>query len=259
MSSTNTEFDDALEALTEIALDRARTATMVEIGRLKAKAEAAHEAAVAEASSEAYTLLGRERDSHQRTINELAALRARIGATLSLRSLQTAIADVRELKELVRATKAEIESLKAKVASSVVLADDLAGREVRHLGHVAGEIRHLQATVHQLAQQKGWWHDYIRTTDGKLELTTRDVLSHLALIHSEVSEAAEDVRLAPPYELHQQRLEDGKPCGFPSELADVVIRVLDLGEALGVDVGKAVVDKHAYNCTRPLRHGGKLA
>lgn len=48
-----------------------------------------------------------------------------------------------------------------------------------------------------------------------------------------------------------------KPCGIPSELADVVIRLLNLCAMRGIDIEAAVEDKMAYNATRPARHGGK--
>ena len=51
--------------------------------------------------------------------------------------------------------------------------------------------------------------------------------------------------------------EGGKMEGVPSELADIVIRVLDLAEYYGIDMGEAIAQKHAYNLTRPYKHGGK--
>lgn len=48
-----------------------------------------------------------------------------------------------------------------------------------------------------------------------------------------------------------------KPCGFPSELADIVIRVGDLAFRLGIDLEKAVEEKMKYNRTREFLHGGK--
>jgi NTP pyrophosphatase (non-canonical NTP hydrolase) len=42
------------------------------------------------------------------------------------------------------------------------------------------------------------------------------------------------------------------------ELADIIIRVLDTSKARGIDIGKAVEMKMAYNSGRPFMHG-KLA
>jgi len=98
----------------------------------------------------------------------------------------------------------------------------------------------------------------------------RLVPTKLALIHSEVSEALEcyrngemlemvDTGDAKPHRLDADGkcVSAGKPVGLPSELADIVIRVMDLAEALGIDLEGAIERKHAYNVTRPHKHGGK--
>ena len=45
--------------------------------------------------------------------------------------------------------------------------------------------------------------------------------------------------------------------GAPSELADIVIRVMDLCEHYGIDLEKVMEEKHKYNMERPYKHGGK--
>jgi hypothetical protein len=50
-----------------------------------------------------------------------------------------------------------------------------------------------------------------------------------------------------------------KPIGLPSELADIIIRVLDLAAILGIDMDAAVIEKMEYNANREHRHGGKAA
>ena len=48
-----------------------------------------------------------------------------------------------------------------------------------------------------------------------------------------------------------------KPEGIAVELADVILRTLDLMAALWVDVDAVVMAKHRYNLGREYRHGGK--
>lgn len=48
-----------------------------------------------------------------------------------------------------------------------------------------------------------------------------------------------------------------KPCGIPSELADIVIRIMHFSHRHGIDLGKAMREKMAYNETRPFKHGMK--
>lgn len=43
------------------------------------------------------------------------------------------------------------------------------------------------------------------------------------------------------------------------EIADIIIRALDYCGRRGIDAGRAVAMKHAYNVARPYRHGGKAA
>lgn len=48
-----------------------------------------------------------------------------------------------------------------------------------------------------------------------------------------------------------------KPEGVGSELADVLVRLLDTAYRAGVDLEWEFDRKMAYNETRPVRHGGK--
>lgn len=113
------------------------------------------------------------------------------------------------------------------------------------------------------AKEKGWWEGF--QAYGRADLEPDQVLvsnpqarnhyiaSKLALIHSEVSEALEALR-----DGHIRTwIMSGKPEGLEIELADTIIRILDLAEALGLDMGKAVATKMAYNTERAYRHGGK--
>jgi NTP pyrophosphatase (non-canonical NTP hydrolase) len=118
-------------------------------------------------------------------------------------------------------------------------------------------IKELIEKSHNCAIRKGWWED-----EHRVPYTVGDkVMEKLALIHSEVSEALEDYRegrMTLTYEdIHLS--PPNKPIGFPSELADILIRVADLAGALGIDLNKALLEKMAYNETRPYRHGGKKA
>lgn len=134
----------------------------------------------------------------------------------------------------------------------------------------------VQKEIFETAEQSGW-HE-----------RDRELPEALALIHSEVSEALEayrdgmeetsnqyrynvdDVVVDPAYEdgeyvyMTLPIMEDqegnpilGKPEGVASELADVIIRVLDYSEQKGIDTIRVMLQKMEFNKTRGYRHGGK--
>lgn len=83
-----------------------------------------------------------------------------------------------------------------------------------------------------------------------------NITQKLCLIHSEVSEALEDLRSSTLEALTITNHDlKRKPTGFASELADVIIRVADLCGMLDIDLEAVVREKLAYNASRPHKHG----
>ena len=130
-------------------------------------------------------------------------------------------------------------------------------------------IKELQKRAFQQSTDKGFH-------DNEPEVGTPYWIEHdsmkIALMHSELTEALEELRNGrhpsltyysggTEYPTAIQLIDgtplDGKPEGVPSELADVVIRVMDYCEARGIDLQASIIEKLDYNATRSRMHGGK--
>lgn len=104
----------------------------------------------------------------------------------------------------------------------------------------------IQQECGLIAKEKGW--DEEERTFGEW----------LALMHSELSEALEDFRDGHAINEIWYRLDDGKPCGIPTELADCIIRILHFCHYYNIDMVKVLSIKLQYNKNRPYRHGNKV-
>jgi len=104
------------------------------------------------------------------------------------------------------------------------------------------DIRKLQKKVYEIARSKGW-HE-----------KRNPFAQSIANMHCELSEAFECWRkgdLASDHIAHFSGIEE--------EFADVIIRVLDTAEEMGLDICGAIEAKCTYNQTRSYRHGNKRA
>ena len=93
-------------------------------------------------------------------------------------------------------------------------------------------IKEMSEEVHRNAVDHGWWEG------------VRPIPELLCLVHSEVSEALEAYR-------------KGDTKNFAEELADIVIRVMDMAQGFDIDLEREIIRKHEINKSREYRHGGK--
>jgi len=121
------------------------------------------------------------------------------------------------------------------------------------------DLNQFAKECHALSRAKGWYEGRDLQSED-----TRDAM--IELIHSELSEATECIRsnrLVTDYEDADGNIFDKKygayvkPCGLPSELADVVIRALDFKEAY--ELGTVEIKVHKYHFSDPNNANEKLA
>jgi len=93
-------------------------------------------------------------------------------------------------------------------------------------------IQNVQNKLHGQAKEMGW-HD-----------KPREIGTLIALCHSELSEALEGAR--------KDLMDDHLPARkmLEVELADTIIRILDIAGSLNLDVAGAIAAKHEYNASR---------
>lgn len=107
-------------------------------------------------------------------------------------------------------------------------------------------FQEMQRHVYNTAKEHGWWEDQ---NPNKLE--------KLMLVVSELGEAVEWLRKDKASEVFSDHITSY--LGVEEELADVVIRLMDMSEHFTYMLAHAIVMKARFNETRPYRHGNKTA
>ena len=101
-------------------------------------------------------------------------------------------------------------------------------------------INEIASECHKTAMEKGWWEE------------KRNFGEMISLCHSELSELLEAIREGNK----ESKNIPGVSCA-EEEIADTIIRLLDMSQGSMFNIGKALVAKMAFNKTRPYKHGGK--
>lgn len=141
----------------------------------------------------------------------------------------------------------------AKAAEGLGQLDDIKAKLAKAVdSQFVQAIEFMTNRVHGYAVDKGFWPLGFQAS---AELNNgRNDAEAIALMHSELSELLEAARdgYATP---------STKIPGFSNaeeEAADLLIRLFDLAGGRKWRLGEAILAKHAYNVTRPFKHGRQL-
>jgi NTP pyrophosphatase (non-canonical NTP hydrolase) len=119
-------------------------------------------------------------------------------------------------------------------------------------------IKEIQQKIHLVNVEKGFWED------------RKNVGEVLMLIVSELGEALDAHRAGKKADVeafdaraidrtepadYQADFQDCIKDTFEDEIADTVIRILDMCEGFGIDLERHIALKLEYNKTRPYKHG----
>lgn len=103
----------------------------------------------------------------------------------------------------------------------------------------------MQTALYQIAQDKGFWDRESNPDNGSPAVK-------LCLVHAELSEALEAMRAGNP---PSDKLHEFGISHVEEEMADAMIRLMDLAGYLGFNLGRAICKKAGYNTTREYKHG----
>lgn len=154
--------------------------------------------------------------------------------------------EVSTMEQMTKSVNDRLEFLEKDwaVCTNLCSCEDVEGRKALMRNIMSGGMTYLQDSITAWAIRKGW-----------LTETPRNPAEQLMLIVTELAEACEAFRMGNP------------PCERPGmeqyshaaeELADVVIRCLQMAGEHNIPLADVVMAKMAFNETRPVKHGKKF-
>jgi NTP pyrophosphatase (non-canonical NTP hydrolase) len=112
-------------------------------------------------------------------------------------------------------------------------------------------IMYLTNAIRSLNTEKGWREKF--SGDTVAPRTGPWFAAYVALAQSELSESLDAYR----NKIWSDTI-DNKPVGVGPELADALIRIIDMADIWNIDLGYELKRVIAYGHTRPYQHGGRI-
>lgn len=215
-----------------------------------------------------------------------------VGDFLLSEAEKAALQEASEMLTSVMGRELDVDAVKLAVNTTADPDSTMQARSEYSEEGIKRSLRRLQSRIGKANALKGF-HDHgsqVRETaewdyhEGTIQALRDHRTSRVALIITEASELIDEIRngrefgevyysgglacssgdkCAQGCEMDDEEPVDvlgnpRKPEGPLSELADVVIRSLDLADEEGLDLAGMIFLKLAYNATRPYKHGKKF-
>lgn len=215
-----------------------------------------------------------------------------VGDFLLSEAEKAALQEASEMLTSVMGRELDVDAVKLAVNTTADPDSTMQARSEYSEEGIKRSLRRLQSRIGKANALKGF-HDHgnqVRETverdyhEGTIQALRDHRTSRVALIITEASELVDEIRdgrqigevyysggaacssgdkCAQGCEMDEWEPVDvlgnpRKPEGPLSELADVVIRSLDLADEEGLDLAGMIFLKLAYNATRPYKHGKKF-
>lgn len=118
-------------------------------------------------------------------------------------------------------------------------------------------LNNLARQINEIAKEKGFWQD-MNISLGLLRgygvyadtiKATKDafIAQKITLVHAELSEAIEAMR--------NNKYGTKQGHTFENEIADAIMRLLDITAQMGIDIDAEIAWKMDYNLSRAQKHG----
>jgi NTP pyrophosphatase (non-canonical NTP hydrolase) len=118
------------------------------------------------------------------------------------------------------------------------------------------QIEQLQKDIHDNAIKKGFWEDPVNLAEKLMLIVTE--IAEMCEAHRKGKKMEHSIDAVVGWtddEEFKRDFEAKVKDTFEDEMADTIIRLLDMAKRQNVDIVKHMVAKMRYNSLRPYKHG----